>query len=163
MRGLVAGLVLIATFGACGNNGDATRNVAALQKAADTAAITQIEYTFHKAVSVKSVDLLMTLWADNAVLTVGGHTFVGKSEVRDFWATTAAPFRPEAKRWISETPAYKTRITVTGERGTLYFECHFVDVDTRQVKLLVADDAKVARINGHWLITSGVTEAASLT
>ena len=159
---LACSLVILVTTAACEGNTDSPREIAALRKAADIAAIQQIEVTFHKAVSIKSVDLLMTVWADNAVLTVGGRTFVGKSQIRKFWTTTAVPFRPIARHWISETPAYRTRITVNGDRGTLYFECHFVDVDTRELKVLVADDAKVSRINGRWLLTNGVTESANL-
>src|SRR5438132_7925890 len=126
-----AGLILITvTFGACGRSNDSPGELTALKKTADMAAIQQIEVTFHKAVSIKSVDLLMMVWADNAVFTVGGRTFVGKTPIRNFWATTGGPFRPAAKHWISETPAYKTRITANGDRGTLYFECHFVDVNS---------------------------------
>ena len=37
--------------------------------------------------------------------------------------------------WISETPIYKVRITVNGDRGTLYFECHYVNPEDEQGRL----------------------------
>jgi hypothetical protein len=51
--------------------------------------------------------------------------------------------------------------TVNGDRGTLHFECHFVDAETGAVVAVTAGDADVARIDGHWLITNfvgGTTE-----
>ena len=104
----------------------------------------------------------MTLWADNAVFTVGPRTFVGKSQIRSFLVTNATPFQP-ATHWISETPAYKIRITVDGDHGTLYFECHYVDAATGQIKSVVAANNTVARINGTWLITKGLTGTAVLS
>ena len=63
--------------------------------------------------------------------------------------------------WISDHPAYKLEITVNGDRGTLHFECHFVDSETKEVVAVTAGDADVARIDGQWLITNfvgGTTE-----
>ena len=52
-------------------------------------------------------------------------------------------------------PAYKLEITVDGDRGTLHFECHFVNAETKVVEV-TAGDADVARIDGKWLITNFV-------
>jgi len=159
---VVVGFIAIAaTLSACASNNNPPLQLAAMRTSADNVAIEQLELTWHKASTIKDVDMNMSVWADNAVWTIGGHTFVGKSEIRKFLATTAAPFRPE-NHWISETPIFKDKITVSGDHGTLYFECHYADVKTRRVKLALALDAKVARIDGHWLITNAVTEAASL-
>ena len=57
---------------------------------------------------------------------IGTLTYSGKDQIRSFWAT-AAPFQSK-NVWVDETPAYKAVITVNGATGTLYFECHFVDV-----------------------------------
>ena len=38
---------------------------------------------------------------------------------------------------MSDTPAYKIRITASGDKGTLYFECHYVDVKTQKVVSVV--------------------------
>ena len=50
---------------------------------------------------------------------------------------------------------------MNGDRGTLHFECHFVDAETGKVAAVTAGDADVARIDGKWLITNfvgGTTE-----
>jgi SnoaL-like domain len=102
----------------------------------------------------------MSLWAPNATFTFGpGKTAAGKKEIRDVWLTKSKAFK---QKWISETPAYKIRITVNGDRGTLYFECHYVDVKTHKVAVYTGADQEVARINGKWLITSMVGGSATL-
>jgi ketosteroid isomerase-like protein len=98
---------------------------------------------------------MMALWAPNATFTVKpGDTRAGKKEIRRFWLD-APVFQPE-NHWVSETPAYKLRVTVNGDRGTLYFECHYVDAKTGKVVAVTAADEQVARINGRWLITNNV-------
>jgi hypothetical protein len=64
---------------------------------------------------------------------------------------------------VSETPAYEFRITVNGDRGTLYFECHYVDPKSRKVVRYTAADQQVARIDGRWLITNHVGASATLS
>jgi ketosteroid isomerase-like protein len=132
-----------------------------LQKQADLYAIDQIEVDWHKAASTKDVDLMMTLWADNATFTIGARTLTGKDELRAFFTNEAAPFKPE-NHWESDTPAYKIRATVDGDSGTLYFECHYIDVDTKEVKVVVGADQKVARVNGKWVITESVAASPVL-
>ena len=146
-------LVLAVTIAACG--GSAVSGTSALQRDADLYAIEQIEATWHKAASTHDVDLMMSLWADNATFTLSTRLLTGKDEIRAFFANEAAPFKPE-NNWISETPAYKIRATVNGDTGTLYFECHYIDVATRIVKNVVGSDQKVQRIDGKWLITESV-------
>jgi len=99
---------------------------------------------------------MMTLWAPNATMTVGpGVTASGVDEIRRFWLEDSAPFSPE-NDWISDHPAYKMEITVNGDRGTLHFECHFIDVKTGRVVSSTAADFDVARIDAKWLITNMV-------
>ncbi len=156
----LAGLIAL-TVAACGA-ATTPAPPSDLQLKADTYDIEQIEVTWHKASSTKDLDLMMSIWADNATATLGGKTYSGKDEIRQFFATVAAPFKQE-NNWVSETPAYKIRVTVDGDRGTLYFECHYVDVATKQVKSVVAADQTVARINGKWLITNLVSASPELT
>ena len=56
-------------------------------------------------------------------------------------------FEPQ-NNWISDHPAYKLEITVNGDRGTLHFECHYVDLKTGEVVSVTAADLDVARIDG---------------
>jgi ketosteroid isomerase-like protein len=150
----VAVLALAASLTACGGSSDeADATAAQQQKAADTYAIDQIEVTWHKASSTKNVDLMMSIWADDATFTIGPEILKGKSQIRDFFENDAGPFKPE-NTWVSDTPAYKVRTTVDGDKGTLYFECHYVDVKTGKVVAVVSADQDVQRIDGKWLITN---------
>jgi len=155
------GLALALSLAACGSGRDAASQ-AALQKRADVLAIEQIEVNWHKASSTKDIDLMMSLWAEDATFTAGTTTYTGKAQIRDFFLTKAAPFKPE-NHWVSDTPEYKLRVTVDGDRGTLYFQCHYVDVSTMELKNVVAADQDVARINGRWLITKSVASTAILS
>jgi hypothetical protein len=105
---------------------------------------------------------MMSLWAPNATFTVGpGQTLTGNKQIRRFWLK-APVFQPE-NHWVSETPAYKIRITVNGDKGTLYFECHYVDPKTHKVVAVTAADQQVARMNGRWLVTNHVGASPTLT
>jgi hypothetical protein len=104
----------------------------------------------------------MSLYAPSATLTIPGQTAVGNEQIRRFWLTKSAAFRP-SNRWVSETPSYKTRVTADGDRGTLHFECHYVDVKGKTVVVHLSADQEVARINGKWLITEMVVGSAALT
>jgi uncharacterized protein (TIGR02246 family) len=154
--------VLVASLAACGGSGASSTSEQALQRQADRYAIDQIEKTWHRATSTQDLDLMMTVWAPNATLTVGpGETYVGKKQIRRFWQA-AKVFQPE-NHWVSETPAYKIRITVNGDRGTLYFECHYVDPKTHKVVSTAGADQQVARINGRWLVTNHIGASPALT
>lgn len=153
--------VLVVALAACGSSGKSA-DEEALQKQADMYAIDQIEKTWHRSTSTQNVELMMTLFAPNATFTVGpGKTYVGKEQIRRFWQK-APIFQPKF-HWVSETPAYKIRITVNGDKGTLYFECHFVDVATKKLAAVVAADWHLARIDGRWLITTFVGTTATLS
>jgi uncharacterized protein (TIGR02246 family) len=154
LRGSAVG-VLVVSLAACGGSGASSPSEQALQRQSDLHEIAQIEKTWHEATSTQDVDLMMSLWAPNATFTIGpGQTLTGKEEIRSFWLE-ASVFQP-GNHWVSETPAYKIRITVSGDRGTLYFECHYVDAKTEKVVAVTAADEQVARINGRWLITNNV-------
>jgi ketosteroid isomerase-like protein len=160
-RMLVVGLILGVSLTACGSGRDAASEQA-LQRKVDIRAIEQIEVKWHKASSTKDVDLMMSLWADNATFTFADTILTGKDQIRDFFVHDAAPFQL-GNHWISDTPAYKMRATVDGNKGTLYFECHYVDVDTGKVVAYVAADQQVARINGNWVITRLVAATPTLS
>jgi hypothetical protein len=166
MRKVLTGCALAAltlTVAACGGSDARSASEAALRHDADLYAIDQIEKKFHQAFSKHDIDLMMSLWAPNASFTVGpGVTLTDKQEIRHFWLTKSKPFKPE-NHWISDHPAYKMRSTVNGDRGTLNFECHFIDVKTGKVVAVVAADMEVARIDGQWLITSMVGGTPTLS
>jgi hypothetical protein len=132
-----------------------------LQRQADLRQIETIEKTWHKAASKKNLDLMMSIWAPRATMTIGGKTYTGERAIRQVLAK-AGPFQPE-NHWISDTAAYKIRVTANGLKGTLYFECHYIDLDTQKVAAVVAADQEVRKINGRWLITNLTASSATLS
>jgi hypothetical protein len=147
--------VMIGGYGAWGK--DSGTNV---QKLATLYQINQIEKTWHKAASRKNIKLMMSLWAPKATMTIGGKTYTGKRAIRGVFEKSG-PFQA-VNHWESDTPAYKTRITVNGNKGTLFFECHYVDVDTGKVATAVGADQEVRKINGKWLITNLTASTVTL-
>jgi ketosteroid isomerase-like protein len=131
----------------------APAQVAELQRQADLQAIWQIEVEFHRAASNKDLDLMASLFTENATFTTGGQTYAGRDQIREFFATKAGPFKEE-NHWVSETPAYKLDASVNGDQGTIYFECHYVDPGTRSVVSVVGADGTVTRVNDRWLMTT---------
>jgi ketosteroid isomerase-like protein len=160
---IISGIVAVMVLGlaACGDDApDSAAEQTRLQS--DYWQIDQIEKDFHHATTSKDIDLMMGLWAPNATLTVGpGDTAVGTDQIRQFWLTKSVAFDPST-RWISDHPAYKLEITVAGDRGTLHFECHYVDYDNSHVDVATVADMDVARIDGRWLITNFVAGSAEL-
>jgi ketosteroid isomerase-like protein len=161
MRGALG--VLLVVLAACGGSSTSSDTQQRLQREADYWEIDQIEKNFHKATTLKDIDLLMSLWAPNATLSIGPElTASGKDEIRRMWLEEGTAFQP-GTHLISDHPAYKVKVTVSGDRGTLHFECHYVDFDTGEVALVTEADLDVARIDGRWLITNMVGGTAELT
>ncbi len=157
--GAVAVGAVTVALSACG--GSSTVN-SALQEQVDMFQIGEIERDFHEALSKKDIELMMSLWSQNATFTAGaGKTATGKRQIQQFWLKSQA-FKPSTE-WVSDHPAYKLRVTVNGDRGTLHFECHFVDVNTGEVEEVTAGDLDVSRIDGRWLITNMVGGTAELS
>jgi ketosteroid isomerase-like protein len=163
-RLLIAGAlgVVLISLAACERSSASSETEAALQRKADMWEIDQIEKSFHKATTQKDIDLMLSLWAPNATFTVGpGETASGIDQIRRFWLKKSVAFMPKT-HWISDHPAYKVEITVNGDRGTLHFECHYIDYDTGEIALVTVADQDVARINGEWLITNMVGGSTTL-
>jgi ketosteroid isomerase-like protein len=164
MRKLLIGgalAALVVALSACGGSSGSSASDDALQREADLYEISQIERSFHEAISKKDTDKLVSLFAPNATGTFGpGKTVAGREQIRQVWSKSVA-FQPET-HWLSDHPAYKLKATVDGDRGTLHFECHFIDVDTGKVAALTAGNLDVARIDGHWLITNFLGSTSEL-
>jgi ketosteroid isomerase-like protein len=151
--GVLAAFVVVVT--ACG--GESAKTAAAeakMQREATRYQIDQIEQTFHKAGSTHNVNLMMSLWAPDAVFNVGTHTYTGKAQIRRFFATVNPAFKPQ-NHWVDDTPSYKIRITVNGDKATLYMQCHYIDVKTGKVMAVVGVDHNLQKTNGKWLIVQG--------
>ena len=140
----------------------AAREDPTIQKDADLYQIEQIEQNWHKATSHHDLNLMMSLWAPGAVFSIGTETYTGKAQIRKFFATTNPAFNPE-NHWESDTASYKIKVTVNGDKGTLYFECHYIDPKTAKVVKVVAVNHPVQKINGKWLIVDSAGANAVLS
>lgn len=164
MRTLLTGCalaMLCLALSACGGSNRSSSSERAVERDADKYAISQIERSFHEAISKKNIDEMVGLFAPHATGTFGpGKTVTGKQQIREVWLKSVA-FAAKT-HWLSDHPAYKLKVTVDGDRGTLHFECHFIDVDTGQVAALTAGNLEVARIDGRWLITNFVGSTSQL-
>ena len=124
---------------------------------ADVLAVRNVEVTFHTAGSVlpeKNLDLMMSIYADDALLTDTAHdnkVYSGSDAVRRYWADVSGPLRPE-HHWIGYTPAMRMHAQIDGDKATLYFECLWMDVDNNAVGAHSFSDMKLARVHGHWLV-----------
>ncbi|MFZ3236133.1 MAG: nuclear transport factor 2 family protein [Stellaceae bacterium] len=109
-----------------------------------------IESTWHQAATTKNVDLMMSLFADDAAVTSGGKTYTGKDQIRRFWQAGKA-FQPQSQL-IGYTPPYRLKYDLEGNSGHLYFECLYVDNATKKIVTHVGVQADLIRANGRWLI-----------
>ena len=163
MRALVIGgiLAILVVVSGCGGSSSSSASEEALQRDSDMYAISQIEKAFHEAITKKDIDQMMSLYAPNATATFGpGPTVSGKDQIRAVWMKSV-PFKPETN-WLSDHPAYKLVATVDGDRGTLRFECHFVDILTHKIAAVTGGATDVARVDDRWLITNFVGSTAEL-
>ena len=161
LRLTIALAVLVVALAGCANGAAPAPSASDLQRQADLYSIGQIEVKWHEAATHKDVDEMMSLWTKDATFTTASKTYTGADEIRQFFATQAAPFKKE-NNWVSDTPAYKSRVTLDGDKGTLYFECHSIDTATGKLVNIVAADQDVQRIDGKWLITTSAVAPATL-
>ena len=120
------------------------------ENAEDFMALHKVEIAFHEAGTTKNLDLMLSLFADDAVLTAGGKTYTGKDQIMGFWQT-AGTFQPQ-NQWVAYTPAFRIRYDVAGDRAHLYFECLYVDKAANKIAAHTNSDDTLVRVNGRWLI-----------
>jgi SnoaL-like domain len=165
-RALLAACVLglLVSLGAvgCGGSGGPSAAELQVQKEANLFEIEQIEKTFHEAATTHNVNMMMSLFAPGAVFNIGGSTYTGKAQIRNFFAKKNPAFFPQ-NHWEADTPSFRIRATVDGDKGTLFFECHYIDVKTGKVTLLLSVDHTVQKIDGKWLITSSAGSPGGLS
>jgi ketosteroid isomerase-like protein len=111
----------------------------------------EIEIKFHAAASAKDIEQMMSLFAEDASLSVGGKLYQGKRDVRGYFEKVAGPFRPQ-NHWVAYTPAQRIRIEASGDRAYLYFECLYVDVLDKDIKAHTFSDDVLVRSGARWLI-----------
>ncbi len=154
--------VVIAALAGCGGSSKPSAAELLMQKQATLYQIDQIERAWHRAGSTHNVNLIMSLFAPGAVFNLGTKTFTGKAQIRKFFATENPAFKAQ-NHWLDDTPTFKMRVTVNGDKGTLYFQCHYIDVKTGKVMSVVGVDHQVQRIDGKWLIVDAAGSTAVLS
>jgi hypothetical protein len=82
------------------------------ENAEDFMQVHKIEITFHQAGTTKNLDLMMSLFTDDATITSGGKTYSGKEQIKAFWQA-AATFQPQ-NQWVAYTPAFRIKYEVNG-------------------------------------------------
>ena len=119
----------------------------------------KVEIAFHEAASTKNLDLMLSLFADDAVLTTirkgddgkeQVKTYTGKEQIKNYWQAHSA-FQPQ-DQWVGYTPAFRIRYSVEGDRAHLYFECLWMDKTANKIAAHTNADDTLVRVNGQWLI-----------
>jgi len=162
---LVAGVVAALVVPLTASGGTAARvstNSTKVQNEADMYEILQVEAKFHRATSHHDLNLMMSLWAPGAVFNIDQKTLTGKAQIRNWFATENKAFMP-GHHWESDTPSYKIKVHLYGDKATMYFECHYVDPKTKMVVSNPGVTHTLQKINGQWLITNSAGSNATLS
>ena len=120
--------------------------------------IYRLQAAFHRAKTTQDLDLMMSLWANDATFTnkSTGTTYVGFDQINSFWHGSGS----FTHHRFSLVPSYKTTIEVHGHEAFLYFECHDVgdfatgNFDDPTVKTIVNDTflaGTLRQAGGRWL------------
>jgi ketosteroid isomerase-like protein len=130
--------------------------------------IYELQAAFHRAKTTQDLDLMMSLWADDATFTniTMGITYVGADQIRTFWQGSGS-FNHHR---FSLVPSFKTTIQVQGDQAFLYFECHDVGnfaaggFDDPAIKTIVNDSFLAGTLNniaGNWLFSNMTAGSSS--
>lgn len=112
--------------------------------------IYQLQAAFHRAKTTQDLDLMMSLWAPDAVLHANGKDIKGANDMRAYWA--GSPSFKEHR--FSLVPSYKEVIQPKGDTAYLYFECHDVANFDQSTRTIAGDTflaGTVRPVNGKWL------------
>jgi hypothetical protein len=153
-------VVLVAPLAAYSATSSSKEDVT--QREADLYLIDQVEVKFHRATSTHNLNLMMSLWAPGAVFNIDQQTLTGKAQIRHWFATENKAFMPN-HRWESDTPSYKIKINLTGDKATMYFECHYIDPSMGKVVAVAGVNHTLQKIDGNWLITDSAGVNATLS
>ena len=125
------------------------------------AEIYQLQAAFHQAKTTQDLDLMMSLWADNATFInkSTGITYVGSAQIKSFWQGSGS----FTHHRFSLVPSYKTTIEVHGDEAFLYFECHDVgnfltgNFNDPAFKTIVNDTflaGTLHNVHGNWVFSN---------
>ena len=106
---------------------------------------------------------MMRLWAPNATFTFGPGRDGGGEGADPAGLAEDEGVQAREPLGLRTTPRTSSKVTVNGDRGTVHFECHFVDARRARWWRSPAADLEVARIDGRWLITNMVGSTTELS
>jgi ketosteroid isomerase-like protein len=130
-----------------------TRTTGTLQGDPDSLVrLRQVEIAFHKALTEKQLDVMLSLFADDAVITASGVAYSGRDSLRQFWQ--AAPPFGAVGHWVSYGPAFRDTTAVTGDRAHMYFECLYIDADTSTIAGHTAVDGTLKNTAAGWVFAA---------
>ena len=115
--------------------------------------IYELQAAFHRAKTTQDLDLMMSLWADDAtfVNTTTNSKFEGAEAIRSFWQGSGSFTHLR----FSLVPSFKTTIEVHGDEAFLYFECHavgnFADPNLRSIVNDTYLAGTLHNVQGDWL------------
>jgi ketosteroid isomerase-like protein len=149
---LGAGALLLPTLAAAQTNDPESVQVAEIH---------DLQAAFHLAKCNQDIDLMMSLYADDAELNFKGTNYVGKDAIRAFLLTTGSFTHLR----ISLVTSFKIQIETHGNEAYLYFEC--IDIgnyDTAPFVASVLYNAGIVRkIGGKWLYWRFIAGPAALS
>ena len=125
--------------------------------------IYQLQAAFHLAKSLPDINLMMSLWDENASLTIPGNPnspFVGLGSIRAFLLTTGS----FTHHRLSLVPSFKIQIDVHGNEAFFYEECHDVQDFDLPSRFIAADTflaGTLKKIGGKWLFSNMFGGSAS--
>jgi hypothetical protein len=116
--------------------------------------IYQLQAAFHRAKTMQDIELMMSLWAEDATFNSQGDPnspYVGSDSLRAFWLNSGS-FKNHR---LSLVPSFKTQITVRrDDEAWLYFECHDVGDFDQPTRAIASDTflaGTVKNLQGQWV------------
>lgn len=152
---LIAGLVVHAA-GPAGSARSPLKPQVVEPENTQVAEIYELQAAFHRAKTTQDIELMMSLWDVNGVLTVQGNPnspFVGADQLRSFWETSGS----FTHHRFSLVPSFKTQINVRGDEASLYFECHDVgdfDLPSRTIASDTFLAGTLRNVGGKWVFSN---------
>jgi|SRR5579884_353105 len=128
------------------------------------AEIYELQAAFHRAKTTQDIELMMSLWDPEAVLTVETvnppAAYVGSDQIRSFFLTSGS----WQNQRFSLVPSFKTQIQVQGDYALLYFECHDVGNYALPTRFIAADGTVsgiIRKAGGKWLFLNITAKKSS--
>jgi hypothetical protein len=116
--------------------------------------IYRLQAAFHRAKTMQDIDLMMSLWAEDATFNSQGDPnspYIDSESLKAFWLNSGS-FK---NRRLSLVPSFKTQIAVrSDDEAWLYFECHDVGDYDQPARAIAGDTflaGTVRNLQGKWV------------